>query len=485
MNSLQDLISKLQTIEEATDATTDRPSAGTLVGNTAPTVSPDNPFGPKTDPKIQAWEKLTPAQKKWIGGADPTDPIILARMKSALPNEPDPTKPQPPAPVQNQTQVAPVAGSDQKPAPATSNTDKDAKVKRFTELLTKAGVITAPTAAPAPAVKGNMDPTKGAVDYSPAASVSSGYGLKVKESISFKSRIGQLLSNSGALEGLSEAAPAASTLTKDEYSELSKLYGDLSTTYPDDPALSPLYAAYNKVSPVWSSAPGSDQKTAPTKKLTPVDPKVKQFQDEVRKLDPKSFPKYGPDGRMGSETQGEIAKHPDIAAKYGLKSGKEYSSPTIQPKTGSDQKPAPAASTAPAAPPAPSNTSDLYATLHAAVPSPKPGDLYWVNGQRYKYMQTRGTSSWREDNPIWTRTRITTSNQTNKYTGPDQANPIKSPEAPATSVATAPAAPNPGEAFQQDIARRKASMNSNLKVSEGTGFTDESLDRIVSLVHYR
>jgi len=47
-----------------------------------------NPFAPKEDPKIAAWSKLSPAQQKWMGGADPTDPIILARMRKAVPDAP-------------------------------------------------------------------------------------------------------------------------------------------------------------------------------------------------------------------------------------------------------------------------------------------------------------------------------------------------------------------------------------------------------------
>ena len=53
----------------------------------APAVNPNNPFGPKTDPKVAAWEKLSPEQQKWMGGADPTDPIILARMRAAVPDK--------------------------------------------------------------------------------------------------------------------------------------------------------------------------------------------------------------------------------------------------------------------------------------------------------------------------------------------------------------------------------------------------------------
>jgi hypothetical protein len=34
---------------------------------------------------------FTPAQEEWLGGADRTDPYILARMRAAIPDEPIPT----------------------------------------------------------------------------------------------------------------------------------------------------------------------------------------------------------------------------------------------------------------------------------------------------------------------------------------------------------------------------------------------------------
>ena len=44
----------------------------------APAASP-NPWEGKDPAKAAAWAKLTPAQQKWMGGADPTDPNIIAR----------------------------------------------------------------------------------------------------------------------------------------------------------------------------------------------------------------------------------------------------------------------------------------------------------------------------------------------------------------------------------------------------------------------
>jgi hypothetical protein len=57
---------------------------------------------------------------------------------------------------------------------------------------------------------------------------------------------------------------------------------------------------------------------APAKKLLPKDPNVQSFQDEVKKLDPTAFPKFGADGRRGKEVNDAITKFPEIAKKYGL-----------------------------------------------------------------------------------------------------------------------------------------------------------------------
>jgi hypothetical protein len=56
----------------------------------------------------------------------------------------------------------------------------------------------------------------------------------------------------------------------------------------------------------------------PTEKIKaiPVDPKVKSMQDEILAKDPKALPKFGADGKLGSETVAAMAKYPDIAKKY-------------------------------------------------------------------------------------------------------------------------------------------------------------------------
>ena len=103
-----------------------------------------------TDPaKDAAWKALSPEDQKWLGGADPTDPNILAR-----------------APNKGKPAAAPAAAPAATPADPTA-ADRDdaemgaamtanaaaaapaidpAKLKRFKELLAKAS---APAAAPA------------------------------------------------------------------------------------------------------------------------------------------------------------------------------------------------------------------------------------------------------------------------------------------------------------------------------------------------
>jgi hypothetical protein len=154
--------------------------------------------------------------------------------------------------------------AQQAKATADANTAaKAAKVKQFTDLLVKAGVYTAPTTPTASAGSsiGNYSLSK--------AGSNSGTGIKLptQEGIVFKSRIGQLLADSGALKGITvsdalKSLTEASALSKAEYSLLSKLYGELKVEYPDDAQLVPLLMAYDKVAPVYSSDPAAQTNNA-------------------------------------------------------------------------------------------------------------------------------------------------------------------------------------------------------------------------------
>jgi hypothetical protein len=81
----------------------------------------------------------------------------------------------------------------------------------------------------------------------------------------------------------------------------------------------------------------------PAKKLLPKDPNVQSFQNEIKKLDPTAFPKFGADGRRGKEVNDAIIKFPEIAKKYGLSSV----APTAPAPVAQSGKVAPPASSAP------------------------------------------------------------------------------------------------------------------------------------------
>jgi len=403
--------------------------------------------------------------------------------------------------------------SDQKPAP-TADADKAAKVKRFTELLTKAGVITAPPAAPTP---GNTDVSKGAVDYNLAPQTATGPGIKlppaapVKESITFKSSIGKLLLESGALTDIVEAA--ATSLSKEEYSELSKLYGDLSVTYKDDATLAPLFTAYNKVPPTWSSAPTTTPTATDPKKKTmaPVDPGTKELQ---KWLISKGYD-VGPtkdDGRWGPNTQKAI----DAWTAKGLKPGnpewEEFNAlankakdtdwtrqwwqkthPEDRPKAPATGKPAPAspAQVGSDQKAAPTSTGNPNLDVLNTVKDPKQGQEHWVNGSRFIYRSSGFNPQTGQPNPGngWYKNLdpndklIGSSgkypNQTMvrvKYTGPDADDAAKEKWLAANKPAPVPVQPGG--------ARAGGPMAAPVK-SESVGFADDELNRLVSLIHHR
>ena len=81
-------------------------SGGVLKTGSGAAVTSGTP-APAPDAAAAAKAKLSPEQLKWLGGADPTDPIIMARLKKAVPDKPA-------APAQA-AQPAPAAAA---PAPA-------------------------------------------------------------------------------------------------------------------------------------------------------------------------------------------------------------------------------------------------------------------------------------------------------------------------------------------------------------------------------
>ena len=436
--------------------------------------------------------------------ADPATNAIGVTPQTTVPNSP--------------------AAQSGKPAPAAADPEKEKKVARFKELLTKSGMLTA-----TPAASTEFKPN---YSLAPATATQPGIRLPaVKESVTFKSSIGRMLLESFDI-GLEEAA--ATQLSPEEYKELAKLYGDLSVTYKDDPALSTLFAAYDKVKPSWSS----DSPAADTALPQGTNLGIAQMQKEL-KAQGANLGTFGPnkdgvDGKMGKFTKDAIAKYPDIAKKYGFGADGKATQPAASsdpatqtangidpttgqnvsiknpdgsttnpetgvvipptktataPKTGKvDQSGKPAlASSQPAA-----STGNPNLDVLNKIPNPKPNQEHWVNGQRFQYRsagfdprtgQPRPGNGWYKnldpsDKLQWNANRVLSSN---KYTGPDDDEAAKTQFLASKKPAPTAAAP----AGKQPVAQsaKPAAAPAAAPVRESSGY--DEVQRIVSLVHYR
>lgn len=81
MKTLRDYINLV------TEAPVQAASGGAVVDASGNPVQSGTPT-PAPDAVAAAKAKLSPEQLKWLGGADPTDPIIMARLKKAVPDKP-------------------------------------------------------------------------------------------------------------------------------------------------------------------------------------------------------------------------------------------------------------------------------------------------------------------------------------------------------------------------------------------------------------
>jgi hypothetical protein len=488
-------LKKLLSIVTEAELTPQQQAQNVMQPGANPTA-PTNPW-PNDPVKAAAWEKLSPQIKAKIGGADPTDKIIISAMadgsgwgraKGINDANPDGT-PKVKAPVATATPVAPatnavgvtpqanVPGSptDQSGKPATAtDPEKEKKVARFKELLTKAGMLTATPATPAAS-------SDFKIDYNLAAGASKP-GLKlpgvVNESVAFKSSIGRMLLESFDI-GLEEAV---TQLSPEEYKELAKLYGDLSVTYKDDPALTTLFAAYDKVKPSWSS----DQ-AAPAAPAAGANLGLAQMQKEL-KAQGANLGTFGPnkdgiDGKMGKFTKDAIAKYPEIAKKYGFNPDGSKAPDAVAsdkpaaPATGKvDQSGKPAA---PATPAAPGAVKVPTPELTKAVPSPTPGQKYWISGDRYEFSNGQWAHEYGPANPSTqggiTRSWVSTNART-KYSGPDGEGLYgKTPAEPTQQSGKASGAVVPlAKAFEPDWASLGSPQFKGQKVykdSKGTWWT--------------
>jgi LysM repeat protein len=101
--------------------------------------------------------------------------------------------------------------------------------------------------------------------------------------------------------------------------------------------------------------------------------------------------------------------------------------------------------------------------LRKNVKGTKVDDLYWVNGERYEATLKRGRLTWVKDQPFGNAERTA---QLRNYTGPDSGADAFAKE-------------------QQKIWSAAQQARIQGKVKESTGFANEELNRILSLVHHR
>lgn len=187
-----------------------------------------------------------------------------------------------------------------------------------------------------------------------------------------------------------------------------------------------------------ATTPAAPAPAAPAKKLLPKDSNVQSFQDEVKKLDPTAFPKFGADGRRGKEVNDAIAKFPEIAKKYGL-AGVAPSAPALASSAPTAAAPAPAAApVAQSGKPAPPASS-------APTSTAQPADAAALRAQRDAFGQAYVAM---------------------------KNNPNTPPQALAHM-----------EKQLTDIAAKM--KTAGISESKTTSFASDEVSRIVSLVHYR
>jgi hypothetical protein len=219
-------------------------------GKPAPAAAPvpgANPWEGKDPAKAAAWAKLSPQVQKKIGMADPTDSIIVGRMAKgefgglfgggATDANPDGTANQ-------ATQVA--------QASTAANTQVDASLARFKELLAKAAGPAAAQSAKVPA----DDAAKNPVGNTNASTAIPTGGLEnpanqVKESTSYFLEKLRLLESTQVNEELSPEESA-------ELDKLAQSYGD-----SEDPAIMALMKQYSDVkNAAIKAAPGPTNQAA-------------------------------------------------------------------------------------------------------------------------------------------------------------------------------------------------------------------------------
>lgn len=241
-----------------------------------------------------------------------------------------------------------------------------------------------------------------------------------------------ILESLNKIRELEKPRTLTEALSVDEISELQALQKELSG-FSSDPAVS---AALDQYKALGSAVGGTGQAGQPAAKKTaaPVDPKAAENAKKLKLDSPEKIKSYQqmqgltPDGVIGPKTAAALAK--SVASLAPNQSDAETARLASQAGGQAAQ-----------------SAGDAMAILAKAVPQPKMGTEYWVDGFRYKYTlppmgQGDGRPTWVKNfSPGdwgWNKNQAKASA---KYTGPDSGEVAKAADAvkPASGQAAQPA----------------------------------------------
>jgi len=520
MNGLHDLLATIRKIEEAEPAVSrfqamNPPDANGKATVATPPTATTNPYA--NDPKQSAiYSAMSPEDQAWAtkGGGKPdlTDPYIAARAPNKF--KPVTTAPTATAPTATApTATAPTAPAPTAPAPTatTTNPEVQKKIDRIKQIIGSS----APNAQTNTTIGPNMGQiNKDLGNYSLVPPGTSSAGLKIsKEGIVFKSKIGLALLEYFDIQ-LDEATSPREELDA-LWSELQQGLQSGLITGPVANEINDLGAEVNKfqqANPLPNTnqtntgkPPAQTNTVKPTTGAGRVNPGTRAYQhwlnahgvkvavngsygpetkDAGDKLPPEYKPgskkdaakfkeymdmlsvgtaynvlpgqgpgtmslgdpgwldamkKYGFDPKTGDPIGGKLSAPPNSAQKVDPKVTANAGSPELD-TTGSLANPPVAPGTVP------------LDQLTKAIPTPKSGDTYWINGNRYRYQVSGGGRG-----------------------GPGSAKWVYDygQEKPETMG---------GITSNQTSMKR---LNKYTGIGESAGYSDDELNRLISLVHHR
>jgi hypothetical protein len=123
------------------------------------------------------------------------------------------------------------------------------------------------------------------------------------------------------------------------------------------------------------------------------------------------------------------------------------------------------------------NSKEAFGFLRKTITDPQEDESYWVNGVRYTYGRHGQRVGWQEDTPWFNANRTTQQRERTKYTGPE-------------NLAGKKAEPEDSAAKPEKKKKTYRGLDGKVhtyydeSVNE-SGFANEELSRIISLIHYR